>query len=124
MACEAKNKDFFLPSLTNFCEKSGTKALVKAPSANKLRNKFGNLKETKNASDAIPAPKKLASAISRTNPVIRLKNVNPPKVAIDLNKDIFLFFLFNLYVILHKKAPFARIKKTFTPLMKKNKKKY
>ena len=55
---EAKNTDFFLPSLTNFCENNGTNALVNAPSANKLRNKFGSLKATTKASDITPAPMK------------------------------------------------------------------
>jgi hypothetical protein len=80
--------DLSLPLATNFEEKSGTKAEVNAPSANKLRNKFGSLKETKKASETMPAPKKLAIIISRTKPVKRLIIVKPPKVAIDLTKDI------------------------------------
>ena len=106
MAFEAKNKDFFLPSLTSFCEKSGTNALVKAPSANKLLNKLGSLNDTKKASDNKPAPKKFANSISRTNPVIRLINVKPPNVAIDLNNDISNFphtlnfiFIFNMKIL-------------------------
>ena len=46
-----------LPPPTSFCEKIGTKALVKAPSANRLRNRFGNLKATKKASETAPAPR-------------------------------------------------------------------
>lgn len=90
MALEAKNIDFFCPSDTSFCENIGTNALVNAPSANRLLNKFGNLNETKKASDIAPAPSILASTISRKNPVMRLTKVKPPNVAIDLNKDIFV----------------------------------
>ena len=97
MACAAKNMERFLPSVTNFCENSGTKALVKAPSANRLRNKLGNLNATTKASETAPAPKKLANTISRKKPVIRLTNVNPPKAATDLNKDI--LHLINKYHI-------------------------
>ena len=91
IACEAKNRDFFLPSDTNFCENNGTKALVNAPSANRLLNKLGNLNDTKKASETIPAPKRLAKNISRTKPVMRLIKVKPPKVTIDLNSDIIKF---------------------------------
>ena len=79
----------FLSSQTNFCDNIGTKAVVKAPSAKSERNKLGNLKATKKASETNPAPKKLAKIISRKNPVMRDKSVKPPKVAIDLNKFIF-----------------------------------
>lgn len=74
---------------TSFEENNGTNADVKAPSANRLLNRLGSLKDTKNASDTIPAPKKLAIIISRIKPVIRLIIVKPPKVAIDFIKDIF-----------------------------------
>ena len=118
-ACEAKNIDFFLPSDTNFCEKRGTKALVNAPSAKRLRNRLGNLNETKKASEAIPAPKKLAKTISLTNPVMRLMSVNPPKVAIDLNNDIFIPFFVSFSFNLHKKTSFAKCKKNFYTIKKK-----
>ena len=68
----------------------GTNADVKAPSANRLRNRLGSLKATKNASETIPAPRKFANTISRKKPVMRETKVNPPKVAIDLNKLILL----------------------------------
>ena len=64
----------------------GTKAEVKAPSANRLRNKFGSLNATKNASETRLAPRKLAKTISRKNPVMRDNSVKLPKVAMDLNK--------------------------------------
>jgi len=44
----------------------GTKAALKAPSANKLRNILGKRKETKNASESVPAPRRDAIIISRT----------------------------------------------------------
>ena len=84
----ANSIDFSLPADTNFDENRGTKAEVKAPSANKLRNKLGSLNDTRKASDTAPAPKKLAIIISRINPVIRLIIVKPPKVAIDFMNDI------------------------------------
>jgi hypothetical protein len=88
IAFAANSMDFSLPADTSFEENSGTKAEVKAPSANKLRNKLGSLNDTKKASDTAPAPKKFAIIISRINPVIRLIIVKPPKVAIDFMNDI------------------------------------
>ena len=78
----------FLLADTSFDENNGTNADVKAPSAKRLLNKFGSLKDTKKASDTIPAPKKLAINISRIKPVTRDIIVKPPKVAIDFIKDI------------------------------------
>ena len=69
--------------------KIGTKETFKVPSANKLRNKFGNRNATKKASDSIVAPKYLAINTSRINPIIRLSMVKPLTVAIDFNSDIF-----------------------------------
>jgi hypothetical protein len=89
MALAANLIDSSLPDATSLDENSGTKAEVKAPSANKLLNKFGNLNDTKNASEILPAPKKLAISISRINPVMRLIIVKPPKVAMERIKDIF-----------------------------------
>ena len=89
MALAANKMACFLSSQTNFCDNMGTKAVVKAPSAKRERNKLGSLNATKKASDTRPAPKKLAKIISRKNPVMRDKRVKPPKVAIDLNKFIF-----------------------------------
>ena len=86
------------PSLTNFYETMGTNAEVKAPSANRLRNKLGSLNATKKASAIMPAPKKLAKIMSRIKPVILLTIVKPPKVAIDLNKDIFIVKPCSLFI--------------------------
>jgi hypothetical protein len=88
IADEANFIESSLPDETNFEENNGTKADVKAPSAKRLRNRLGSLKDTKKASDTAPAPRKFAIIISRINPVIRLTIVNPPKVAIDFTKDI------------------------------------
>ena len=98
MALAANKTACFLSSQTNFCDNMGTKAVVKAPSAKSERNKFGNLNATKKASDTRPAPKKLAKTMSRKKPVMRDNKVNPPKVAIDLNKfilDIFFVVISN-----------------------------
>ena len=86
MARAAKSKADCLSSDTSLCDNMGTKAVVKAPSAKRERNKFGNLKDTKKASAIIPAPKKFAKTMSRKKPVNRERSVKPPKVAIDLNK--------------------------------------
>ena len=88
IALAANSTDLSRPEATSFEENRGTNADVKAPSANRLRNKFGNLKATKKASDTMPAPRKLAITISRKKPVKRLTMVNPPNVAIDLINDI------------------------------------
>ncbi len=90
MAREAKKVDFSLPSSTILCESIGTKEVLKAPSAKRLLNKFGSLNDTKKASESIPAPRYLAMTTSRMNPAKRLMSVMLPKVAIDLNKDIFI----------------------------------
>ena len=98
MACEANFMALSLPSPASFCDTIGTNADVKAPSAKRLRNKFGNLNATKKASAIMPAPKKRARTISLMNPVIRLSNVKLPNVAMDLNKDIFLSTLLSLFI--------------------------
>ena len=108
MAFAANKIACFLSSHTSFCDSIGTNAVVKAPSAKRERNKFGNLKATKKASDIKPAPKKLAKIISRKNPVMRDKSVKPPKVAIDLNKFIFrylfcCFFQIEVYNIFFRR---------------------
>ena len=83
-----------LSSDTSLCDNIGTKAVVKAPSAKSERKRFGNLKETKKASEIMPAPKKFAKTMSRKKPVNLERSVKPPKVAIDLNKFIGLSLLF------------------------------
>ena len=61
-----------------------TKATLNAPSANRLRNRFGSLNATKNASAIIPAPRKFAISKSRMKPRTRLTIVQPPTVRMDL----------------------------------------
>jgi hypothetical protein len=91
MADEENPLASFLES-QSFCDTIGTKAEVKAPSANRLRNRLGSLKLTKKASEIIPAPRYLARTMSRRKPVILLRKVKLPKVAIDLKSDIFVSF--------------------------------
>ena len=93
IADEANFIESSLPDATSFEENRGTKAEVKAPSANKLLNKFGSLNDTKNASETAPAPRKFAIIISLIKPVTLLIIVKPPKVAIDFIKDISLFLV-------------------------------
>ena len=63
------------PSFAKYSVKIGTNAMVNDPSAKSLRSKFGILKATKKASDAIPAPKYPAMTISINSPKIRLNRV-------------------------------------------------
>ena len=86
MAWAAKTRACSLPSLSRTPENSGTKAALKAPSANNRRNRLGNLKATKKASATGPAPRNAATRMSRTKPRIRLIRVKPPMVAVDLRK--------------------------------------
>lgn len=61
-----------------FCEvaKIGVKAAVSAPSARKLRSKFGILKATKKASANSDEPRRKAMRRSLPNPSRRLKRVS------------------------------------------------
>ena len=65
--------------LAAFCqtppEASGTKAALNAPSANRLRNRFGSRCATKNASATGPAPRIAAVRMSRMKPKTRLTSV-------------------------------------------------
>ena len=88
IAFAANSTDLSRPEATSLEENRGTNADVKAPSAKRLRNKFGNLNATRKASETIPAPRKLAITMSLKKPVMRLTMVNPPNVAIDLINDI------------------------------------
>ena len=67
-----------LPCVVRTWAKTGKNAFVIAPSAVRRLNKFGNLKATKNASAAAPAPINCARQISRKNPSTRDKAVRPP----------------------------------------------
>ena len=81
---EANCKAFLLFSCFKIDEKIGIKAAVKAPSANILLKKFGNLKATKKTSAISPAPTIVAINMSLINPSILLTNVNELTVIKDL----------------------------------------
>ena len=66
---------------------TGTKAWLKAPSANKRRNRLGMRNATLNASVSALAPKVDAMSSSRTKPVMREARVNSETVEADLNSD-------------------------------------
>ncbi len=74
-ASSAKIRAASLPDWAMVPANSGTKAALKAPSAKRLRNKFGRRCATKNASATGPAPRIAAVRISRTKPKTRLNNV-------------------------------------------------
>ena len=57
IALDAKLRASSLFSLTNLWESIGTNAVVKAPSANRLRNRLGILNAAKKASETAPAPR-------------------------------------------------------------------
>jgi len=66
-----------------FCQysvKPGVKATENEPSAKSLLKRFGIRKATKNASAAIPEPKKLAIRASLTNPRTLLRKVKIPTI--------------------------------------------
>src|ERR1044072_3939603 len=65
------------PPSATFLLNIGMKAAENAPSANKARNMLGRRKETKKASEAKPAPTKLACSVSRTRARTRLTRVRP-----------------------------------------------
>ena len=56
IASPAKSLAFSLPSTASIPANMGTKAELKAPSANNLRRKLGSLNATKNASERKLAP--------------------------------------------------------------------
>ena len=66
----------------------GTKACENAPSANNRRSRFGNLKATKNASVAAPAPNARAMMASRAKPRMRDSKVIELTVARALSRFI------------------------------------
>ena len=85
---EANCNAFFLFSCFKIDENIGIKAAAKAPSANILLKKLGNLKETKKTSATKPAPTSAAIKISLINPRILLINVSPLTVIKDLSNFI------------------------------------
>ena len=64
----AKARAFASPSPSMRLANSGTKALLKAPSANRARNRLGKRWATKNASATGPVPSVKAISWSRTKP--------------------------------------------------------
>ena len=71
------------PSWRRARRNSGMNAADSAPSPNSARNRFGIRNATTNADIASVVPKNFAMKISRTNPSMRLSNVNPPTVNAD-----------------------------------------
>ena len=65
------------PPEVRICVKTGIKAADSAPSANNTRRMLGIPKATKNASALWPAPKALATIMSRRKPKTRLVSVAP-----------------------------------------------
>src|SRR5207237_7684165 len=66
------------PSVAIFPENVVTKAVERAPSANKSRKRFGSRKAIKKASRYFPAPNKPAKICSRISPRIRLDKIAIP----------------------------------------------
>src|SRR5215469_1184612 len=83
MACSAKRFAAPWPPSVSSRLNSGTKAALKAPSAKRLRKRFGRRWATKKASAISPVPSTRAISTSRTKPSTRLAMVKPPTVAID-----------------------------------------
>ena len=70
------------PSFAIFPEKVVIKAVERAPSANKSRNKFGRRNAIKNASRFLPAPNNPAKICSRTSPNTRLQRTARPTIPV------------------------------------------
>ena len=87
-ACSAKARAASFPSVSTSPANRGTKAAAKAPSANRRRNRLGNLKATKNTSATGPAPRMAAIRMSRANPRTRLTMVRPPTVAMERRRTM------------------------------------
>ncbi len=78
MADCAISKASVFPLRVRYWAKTGTKAMLREPSANSRRSRLGMRKATKKASAIHPAPKNQAITISRMNPMIRLSSVAAP----------------------------------------------
>jgi hypothetical protein len=63
-------------------ENTGVNAEVRAPSATKLRKRFGIRNATKKASAKIEVPRSLATSRSRTKPKILLRRVRADTIAV------------------------------------------
>ena len=75
----SRSSPFFLYSVI-----TGTKAWLKAPSANSRRKKLGMRLAKKKTSAATPAPSRLAMTTSRTKPITRDASVIPDTIMPDL----------------------------------------
>ena len=75
ITCSAKRRADSLPSPSRRRAYCGTKAALNAPSAKRLRNRFGKRWETKKASAASPVPSAWAIRMSRIKPSTRLASV-------------------------------------------------
>ena len=94
MADLANRKAADSPSLLRYSVNIGTNAMVREPSAKSLLSKFGILKATKKASEAIPAPKNPAMTTSLNKPNTRLSRVAPlttPAAFVTCDFTCFLF---------------------------------
>ena len=78
MADLANRNASSVPHSLRYVVKTGTKAILKEPSAKSRRSRLGMRKATKNASEPSPAPKNHAMTTSRTKPKIRLSSVANP----------------------------------------------
>ena len=76
-----------LPCFSRLAASTGTKAWLKAPSANSRRNRLGMRNATLNASVNALAPKVEAINNSRTSPVMREASVRRETREADLNSD-------------------------------------
>jgi hypothetical protein len=63
-----------------FFENIGTKAMLNAPSPKNRRKRFGSERRSRKASASGPVPTSAAIMMSRTNPRMRLSNVQAPTV--------------------------------------------
>ena len=70
------------PSVAIFPENVVMKAVERAPSANRSRNKFGRRNAIKNASRFFPAPKSPAKICSRISPRTRLHRTASPTIPV------------------------------------------
>ncbi|MNT60094.1 hypothetical protein D3C72_1976510 [compost metagenome] len=75
------------PSLARVVASTGTKAWLKAPSANKRLNRLGMRKATLKASVSALAPNMVAISRSRARPVTRESSVNRETVEAALSSD-------------------------------------
>ena len=91
---DANSRALDFPSSETARPNKGMNAALNAPSAVKLRKKFGSFKATKKASATEPAPNKAAIRTSLRNPRIRLKNVSMLTVAIFLRNPMILDYFF------------------------------